>query len=123
VGHFIGSPGMKFLPVRAGDGALHLGETQLAQPAGRTLPEGELVLGIRPEYVRPTEAQAPGSVCSEVAQVQDVGTYLMLTARLGERTLKARLAPETQLPAPGEPVWLQVLGTHTCFYRNQELVA
>jgi len=122
VGHFIGSPGMNFLPVFADDGALRLGDSRLPAPAGRTLPEGELMLGVRPEYVRPTEAQAPGSVCGEVAQVQDVGTFLMLTARLGECTLKARLAPDTPLPAPGQPVWLQVLGTHTCFYRNQELV-
>ena len=26
------------------------------------------------------------------------------------------------LPAPGETVWLQVLGAHTCFYRDEELL-
>jgi glycerol transport system ATP-binding protein len=121
VGHFIGSPGMNFLPVQTAGGELHVAGAVLH--ADRELPEGELVLGVRPEYLRPAEAHAPGALRAEVAQVQDVGTYLMLTARLAGQTLKARLAPDAGVPPPGQPVWLQVLGQHTCFYRNEELVA
>ena len=55
--------------------------------------------------------------------VQDIGTHLMLTARLGAHTVKARLGSGTALPKVGEEVWLQVMGEHTCFYRNDELVA
>jgi glycerol transport system ATP-binding protein len=121
VGHFIGSPGMNFIPVQAGAGALKLADATL--PVTRQLPEGDLVLGVRPEYVRHAEAGTPGALQAQVAQVQDIGTYLMLTARLGERTVKARLAPETRVPAPGQPVWLQLVGEHTCFYKNEELVA
>lgn len=120
VGHFIGSPGMNFIPVQAGGGAVKLGDATL--PVGRELPDGDLVLGVRPEYVRHAAPGAPGALQAQVAQVQDIGTYQMLTARLGERTVKARLAPETSVPAPGEPVWLQVVGEHTCFYKNEELV-
>ena len=68
-------------------------------------------------------AEQSGALPCCVAQVQDIGTYLMLTAKLGGQTLKARLAPDTALPAPGQPVWLQVMGEHTCFYKNEELVA
>lgn len=121
VGHFIGSPGMNFLPVRAAGGSLQLADS-VELPAGRELPEGELLLGVRPEYVRHAEAGAPGALQAQVAQVQDIGTSLMLTARLGERTVKARLAPDAAVPAPGQPVWLQLLGEHTCFYKNEELV-
>src|SRR6476620_3796054 len=41
VGHFIGSPGMNFLPVRAQGGRLVLGDAQLPLPATRSLPDGE----------------------------------------------------------------------------------
>jgi glycerol transport system ATP-binding protein len=123
VGHFIGSPGMNFLPARTVGGLVHVADRPLALPAGRELPEGDLVLGVRPEYVRPAAAEEPGALLAEVAQVQDIGTSLMLTARLAGQTLKARLAPDTRVPAPGQPVWLQVLGEHTCFYKNEELVA
>ena len=99
VGHFIGSPGMNFLP------------------------HGELTLGVRPEYVRLAEPDAAGAVRGQVAQLQDIGTYLMLTATVDGRPVKARLAPDVEVPAVGEPVWLQVQGEHTCYYKNEELVA
>jgi len=123
VGHFIGSPGMNFLPVRAAGGELRFADSGMALPAERELPDGELVLGVRPEYVRTARAGDAGTLQAEVAQVQDIGTSLMLTARLAGKTLKARLAPETAVPAPGQPVWLQLVGEHTCFYKNEELVA
>lgn len=121
VGHFIGSPGMNFLPARTEGGRVRVADAALQ--ADRELPEGDLVLGVRPEYVKPAAADTPGALRAEVAQVQDIGTYLMLTARLAGQTLKARLAPDTPVPAPGQPVWLQVMGEHTCFYKNEELVA
>ena len=47
----------------------------------------------------------------------------MLTAQVGDHTIKARVAPEVALPAVGDSIWLQVLGEHTCFYQNEELLA
>ena len=70
------------------------------------------------------------STCSQavlpvvVTRAQDVGTHVMLTATLaGGASLKARLSAEAAVPQPGSTAWLQVLGEHTCFYRNEELVA
>ena len=122
VGHFIGSPGMNFLPARHAGGRLELSGASLPLPPGLALPEGELKLGIRPEYVRLATPQAPGALQAAVTKVQDVGTYLMLTASVAGQVLKVRLAPETPVPGAGEPVWLEVLGEHSCFYRDEELV-
>ena len=124
VGHFIGSPGMNFLPAMASGGMLNVAGRSL--PAGRPLPDGELKLGIRPEYVSVANvdaADAAGALPAQVTRAQDVGTHVMLTATLADGSmLKARLAPETPVPQPGSTAWLQVLGTHTCFYKNEELV-
>ncbi|WP_332775656.1 ABC transporter ATP-binding protein [Polaromonas sp.] len=123
VGHFIGSPGMNFLPVQTvGDGLQVAGST-LAMPAGRELPQGDFKLGVRPEYVTLAGAGDPGALPALVTRAQDIGTHLMLTATIGAQTLKARLGPEAAAPQPGDTVWLQVLGPHTCFYKNEELVA
>ena len=46
----------------------------------------------------------------------------MLTATIAGQPVKARLAPEAQRPQIGDTVWLQLLGEHTCFYKNEELV-
>ncbi len=108
VGHFIGSPGMNFLRADLLPGA----------PAGATR------LGVRPEYVTLAAPQATGAVPATVRQVQDIGTYQLLTAALADgEVVRARLPIEQRLPAAGEAVWLQVVGSHTCYYKDEELVA
>ena len=121
VGHFIGSPGMNFLPVLARGGSLEVAGQTLA--ATRALPEGELKLGVRPEYLSVSAAGTPGALPAQVTLAQDIGTHVMLTASAGGNILKARLSPEAAVPAVGSTAWLQVLGEHTCFYKNEELVS
>ena len=121
VGHFIGSPGMNFMAAQSHAGQLEVAGMRLTLP--RSLPEGELKLGIRPEYVKVSEPGAPGAVPATVTLLQDVGTHQMLSASAGGSLLKARLHSDARVPPVGETVWLQVLDAHTCYYRNEELVA
>jgi len=55
--------------------------------------------------------------------VQDVGTHVMLSATFGGLTIKARLPSDSAPMKVGDPVWLQVVGAHTCFYKDDEIVA
>ena len=122
VGHFIGSPGMNFLPATAQGGTLNVaGQALGALPVA--LPEGELTWGLRPEYLRVAEAGAAGAVAAVVEKGQDLGTCWLVTARLGTHALKLRLPADAVPPAVGATVWLQLLDAHTCFYKNEELVA
>lgn len=123
VGHFIGSPGMNFLPAQFHHNTLTVLSQAVATSADLTLPEGDLKLGIRPEYLSLAAAQEPGTLPARVRQVQDVGTYLLLTCEFGDHVVRARLAPDVPPPPVGSLVQLRVLGQHTCFYRNEELVA
>ncbi len=108
VGHFIGSPGMNFLPASLAPGA----------PAGAT------TLGVRPEYVSLAAPNAAGAVPGTVKAAQDIGTYWLLTAEVGDgAVVRARLSPEQAIPKVGEAVWLAIVGSHTCYYKNEELVA
>ena len=123
VGHFIGSPGMNFLPAQARDGHLVVAGHRLPLSlVARTLPEGDLRVGVRPEYLQLAPQGRGGALPCAVARVQDVGTHQMLTVHLDGQVLKARCAPGEWLPAVGDTVWLQVLGEHTCFYQNEELL-
>ncbi|WP_395139361.1 ABC transporter ATP-binding protein [Schlegelella aquatica] len=129
VGHFIGSPGMNFLPARIEAGHVHVAGHRLPLPPGRTglADAGEVTLGVRPEYVRPTAAQAPGAVPVRVLRAQDIGTSWLLTGRAGEGEgaplLKARVSAEQAPPQEQGLAWWSVLGPHTCFYKNEELIA
>jgi len=122
VGHFIGSPGMNFLPAEAAGGQLRVAGR--AWPVPRPLPEGPLKLGVRPEYLGLAAPEAAGAVPATVRRAQDIGTHIMLTVEAAGHTLKARLGAEAAPPAPGTTAWLQVLCDKTCFYGpNEELVA
>jgi len=122
VGHFIGSPGMNFLPAELGATGLTILGNTLSLPVGSIVPKGPLKLGIRPEYLALAKAGGVGALPFTVVMVQDVGTHIMLTAAIGEHKVKARLLPDVGVPPIGELVWLQVLGTHPCFYLNDQLV-
>ena len=113
---------MNFLPATLANGALRIAGHALALPPGRFLPEGDLKLGVRPEYVVESSEGDTAALPFTVTMVQDIGTHFMLTANLGANILKVRLAPEASVPAAGQIVWLRVIGPHTCFYRNEELV-
>jgi glycerol transport system ATP-binding protein len=123
VGHFIGSPGMNFLPALADSDTVLVAGTKLLLPPGRSLPDGPIKLGIRPEYLVLVPAGAPGALPMTVTQVQDIGTHAILSARLAALHVKARLSADAASLPLGSTVWLKVLCEHTCIYRNEELVA
>jgi glycerol transport system ATP-binding protein len=108
VGHFIGSPGMNFLPAALLPGA----------------PAGAATLGVRPEYVVLAAPGEPDTMAGTVTQVQDIGTWWLVTARVGGvHLVRARLAGEMEAPSVGAAVGLKLRGEHTCWYAaNEELV-
>jgi glycerol transport system ATP-binding protein len=125
VGHFIGSPGMNFLPARWRDGGVEVGTRVLggALERGEALAAaGRFTLGVRPEFVRLRAAEAADALPVLVTRVQDVGTYLLLTGTFEGHTVKARLPLDSEATPPGSIAWLSILNPHTCFYRDEELI-
>jgi glycerol transport system ATP-binding protein len=122
VGHFIGSPGMNFMQATVEVGVLKIAGATLSVDAGHPLPDGPIKLGVRPEYVALAQENTPGALPMVVSQVQDVGTHIMLSAVYEGQTVKARLSGDVAPASPGSVVWLTVLGEHTCFYKNEEIV-
>ena len=122
VGHFIGSPGMNFLPGTVDQNGFHIDGRILPLSSGQVLPPGDIKLGIRPEYVEVVLPETIGALPVVVSLTQDVGTHLMLSAKLAGQVVKARLPSDLTQFSPGETVWLKVLGEHTCFYKNEEIV-
>ena len=113
VGNFIGSPGMNFLPASA-----------LPSSLASMLPAGATTLGVRPEYVSLAQPDAAGALTAVVTRAQDIGTYWLLTATAADgAVIRARLGAGQAIPAVGAHVWLSIVGSHTCFYKDEELVA
>jgi len=87
VAGFIGSPGMSFAEVSAEDGGLRGRGFRL--PVAGAAAGGELVLGIRPEHVRPwrDDAGLAGPIEGTVAYVEALGreTFLGVDVEGGDR--------------------------------------
>jgi glycerol transport system ATP-binding protein len=123
VGHFIGSPGMNFLPAVVEGSKLTVADQVVpGGPPEDDLPPGPLTLGIRPEYISLVAPGSTGSLGASVERVQDVGTYSLVTARIGQHEMKVRLSIDDRIPDVGEHVALNVAGPHTCFYQDEKLV-
>jgi glycerol transport system ATP-binding protein len=127
VGNFIGSPGMNFLAARGGAQGIEVAGRMLSAPNAALSALGAFTLGVRPEYVRIASSNEAGAVPGVITQAQDIGTYWLVTARIGsgadEALLRARLSPEQAIPRVGEAVWLSIVGEHTRYYLDEELIA
>ena len=126
VGHFIGSPGMNFLPAAWRANGLEVAGQPVAGVADvdrqQLASAFEFTLGVRPEYVTLASAGTPGALPGLVVQRLDVGTYGLLTVRLGDALVRARLGADVAMPAMGATVHLALVGPHTCFYKNERLI-
>ena len=124
VGYFIGSPGMNLLPcIQADEGSVQMGNVRLpVEPhlLERARGQGELTLGIRPEFLGCSNAQEPNSVPATIQRVDDLGNYKIVTATLGEYTLKAKLSEDAQVVAGSG--WLSFPPPHTKLYADQRIV-
>ena len=124
VGYFIGSPGMNLLPcTQADEGSVQMGGVKLpVEPhlLERARGQGDLQLGIRPEFLGCSNVQGPDSLPANIERVDDLGNYKIVTATLGEHTLKAKLSEDAQVvPGPG---WLSFPAGNTKLYAGERIV-
>ncbi|WP_016833177.1 ABC transporter ATP-binding protein [Herbaspirillum lusitanum] len=124
VGYFIGSPGMNFYPLQIDGDAVVIGQQRVdidaAQLQALKHANGELKLGIRPEFVELTTAGAPGAVSANIVQIQHLGTSQLLTAEFGGQIVKARLDASARLSEGRQ--WLRLAKAETIFFSNDERI-
>ena len=111
VGYFIGSPGMNLIEVRAQADGVGFGDVHLTLPAGlrerlAEQPGGRLQVGIRPEFVQVWERPLDDTFEALVVDVEDLGTYRIVTLDLAGTPLKARM-PEDR-PVPQGRAWVSL---------------
>ncbi|MBV4492130.1 ABC transporter ATP-binding protein [Pseudomonas oryzicola] len=103
VGYFIGSPGMNLIEVRAEADGVSFGDIHLPLPDGlrerlAATAGGRLQVGIRPEFVQLWDSPFDDAYPARVLDVEDLGTYRIVTLELGGVALKARQGEDRPLP-------------------------
>lgn len=99
VGYFIGSPGMNFLDIELTDSGarshgVHLTLSADLQSVMRKHDTDNLKLGIRPEFVKVSSSASEDAFEVRVGNIQDFGTYSIMSFQLGDQWLKARLGED-----------------------------
>jgi len=125
VGYFIGSPGMNLIDVTRCDGGVRFANTVLPLSAAlnqrlAALPDATLKVGIRPEFVHIWDGPYDDALCGEVAHVEDLGTYKILTLTLDGQKLKVRLQEDQ--PVPQQKVYLSFPAQWLMVYADDYLV-
>lgn len=102
VGFFIGSPGMNLVQVTRREGGVTFDD--ITVPLSESLCQridavgsSNIKLGIRPEFVQVANQASDDTFECEVRDVEDLGTYKILTLTLGSRTLKARVDEDHEI--------------------------
>jgi glycerol transport system ATP-binding protein len=103
VGYFIGSPGMNFIDV-----SLHNGGAQFAglsvpldvssYDLAVTMSSKKIKLGIRPEFVLLHQTHEYGSLAATVTNIEDLGAYRIVTVKIAEHLVKARIEEDQWQP-------------------------
>ncbi len=118
VGYFIGAPGMNLLPAHTKDGTVWIGEVKTPKRADQ--PDGtRLTLGIRPEFITYTPAPHPNALPAQIEQIEDLGHYLLLTARIGAERLMVRCNADVEVKM--EEGWLIFPPQATCLFNADAL--
>jgi glycerol transport system ATP-binding protein len=124
VGYFIGSPGMNFLActldgeAAAVDGARIALAPGLADKARQR--GGRLLLGVRPGSLRLMRGRGNGAVPVDICDVEDLGLFKIVTARLGSQVIKVKLSEQDEVPV--DAAALVFSPETTRLYADDELV-
>jgi glycerol transport system ATP-binding protein len=114
VGYFIGSPGMNLLPCSIEGASAVIEGRKIPLPSDicekAAAAGGDIVLGVRPEFLL-LRSQAPeppaAFVDAVVTRVEDLGRCKIVSARLGEQTVRVKI-PEEASAEPGDACFIEL---------------
>ena len=99
VGNFIGSPGMNFLPVTVNGSRIAVGGVDVVD-APSDFAADDLLIGVRPEFVRCHATPGPGRIPVRVERRHDLGTAFQVDVAVDGTRVVAKLPDRPDLDGP-----------------------
>ena len=114
VAQLVGTPRINLLEARLENGALAVSGTPIHLPFDESLPmaTSSLILGIRPEDLRPRDG---GQFVGEVVLVEPLGAETVIYVRAGDKTLISTVAGIVHLKV-GEPLSFDISREHLHYF-------
>ena len=122
VGYFIGSPAMNlFESELSSNNSVKINNTLVKTNTDlSSLKSKNIKLGIRSEFIKIAENQKENIVNVDVEKVEDLGNYKLLTAKMGNLTIKSKINRETEVPSHN--VKLHIPAEKCCVYDDNKLI-
>ena len=122
VGYFIGSPAMNLFKTEAlSNDSVMINDTLIKTTTDLTkLKDKNIKLGIRSEYIKLAENQKDNVLAATVDKVEDLGNYKLLTAKVGNLTIKSKINREIEVPS--DSVKLHIPAERCCVYEDEKLI-
>ena len=80
----------------------------------------KIKLGVRSEFIKIADNQKENLINVDVDKVEDLGNYKLLTAKMGNLTIKSKINRETEVPSSN--VKLHIPAEKCCVYENEKLI-
>ena len=77
-------------------------------------------MGIRSEFIKIAKNQSENLLNVDVEKVEDLGNYKLLTAKMGNLTIKSKINRETEIPS--SDVKLYIPAEKCCVYKEEKLI-
>ena len=122
VGYFIGSPAMNLFETEASsDNSVKINNSIIKTNTNlASLKDKKVKLGIRSEFIKIADNQKDNLLDVNVDKVEDLGNYKLLTAKMGNLTIKSKINRDTEVPSSN--VKLHIPAEKCCVYRNEKLI-
>ncbi len=122
VGYFIGSPAMNLFESEASSNdSVKINNTLIKTHTNLSnLKTKKIKLGIRSEFIKIAQNQNENLVDVNVEKVEDLGNYKLITAKLGNFTIKSKVTRETEIPS--SKVKLHIPADRCCVYEDNKLI-
>jgi glycerol transport system ATP-binding protein len=122
VGYFIGSPAMNLFETEAlSDNSVKINNSIIKTNTNLTsLKDKKVKLGIRSEFIKIADNQKDNLLDVNVDKVEDLGNYKLLTAKMGNLTIKSKINRDTEVPSSN--VKLHIPAEKCCVYRDEKLI-
>ena len=122
VGYFIGSPAMNLFESEASSNdSVKINNTLIKTHTNLSnLKTKKIKLGIRSEFIKIAQNQNENLVDVNVEKVEDLGNYKLITAKLGDFTIKSKVTRETEIPS--SKVKLHIPADKCCVYEDNKLI-
>ena len=122
VGYFIGSPAMNLFDSEASSNdSVKINNTLIKTHTNLSkLKTKNIKLGIRSEFIKIAQNQNENLVDVNVEKVEDLGNYKLITAKMGNFTIRSKVARDTEIP--NQNVKLHIPPEKCCVYEDNKLI-